>query len=78
MSESEDSNSGMVSDAGTSINTVQSVLDNCEWQTHKSKGSCRNSNAFSRSEASEQASNTKKKGRVDENTKPGHLVFIKG
>jgi len=75
-SESEDGNSGIVSDAGTSINTV---LDNSEWQTRKSKRSRRNSIASSRSsEASEQASNTNKKGRVDENTNPGHLVFIKG
>jgi len=66
----------MVSDAGTSINTV---LDNSERQTRKSKRSRRNSNASSHSrETSEQASNMKKKGRVDENTNPGHLVFIKG
>ena len=74
-SESEDGNSGIVSDEGTSIKTV---LDNSEWQTRKSKRSRRNSNASSESEASEQASNTKKKGRVDENSNPGHLVFIKG
>jgi len=65
-SESEDGNCGMVSNAGTSINTV---LDNSEWQTRKSKKSHLKSNASSQSEASE---------RVAESTNAGHIVFIKG
>jgi len=41
-SESEDGNSGRVSDEGNSINTV---VDNSEWQTRKSKRSRRKSSA---------------------------------
>ena len=62
--------------AGSSID---SVLETSEWQTRKSKRPRHKSTSNSESEASAsvKASNECKKGRVGENTNPGHVVFIK-
>ena len=74
--ESEDGNSGSVSIAGSSIDTV---LETSEWQTRKSKRPRhKSSNSESEASASGKASNDCKKGRVGDSTNPGHIVFIKG